>query len=145
MNTISLRRRAPTLLHDAATLKPQNSKTISPILFFGITCTWAASPGGERRVQCPATSTFPPRRPECLPPPTLTLSVSRLELHHLWKRQNKTNTTKQREVGVPPLSHLHALMRWRKGAEPGRVCSTPCSCLPASLSRPQSGGKPLLA
>lgn len=43
------------------------------------------------------------------------LSLSCLELHHLWKRQNKTNTTKQREVGVLRLSHLHALMWWKKG------------------------------
>lgn len=74
--------------------------------------SWGACAGGGGwvmlRGRCPAASTFPPGRAECL-------SLSCLELHHLWKRQNKTNTTKQREVEVLRLSHLHALMRWKKG------------------------------
>lgn len=142
-------------IQDVATAKPiKKRRSILKryfILFFGECAHVRSLSWGEAVVRgcrgaVPSGEHFPPREARVPPAPTRSPPLStRLELHHLWKRQNKTNTTKQREVGVPPLSHLHALMRWRKGAEPGRVCSTPCSCLPASLSRPQSGGNPLLA
>lgn len=62
-----------TYTHRLAPRKQKTHKILKCflILFFGHYVHVHHLSWGEA-VQCPAASTFPPRRPECLPPPTLT-------------------------------------------------------------------------
>lgn len=90
------------------------------------------------RGRCPAASTFPPGRAECL-----SFSLS-LAWSFIIYRRDKIKQTQQNGVKSECCgSHIYTLSYSREGSW-SRVCSTPCSCLPASLSKQQSGGNPLL-